>query len=179
MDLRPTRASWRRAAGNLAAAAENPDRATADSSAAVAPDPRIPTDFPRTGRWHRVCLRPAVMRLRYRDRGVALTMMAFMTAATLALSAPTRHEACASTEHHCAKPAETLTCCCGHDINSSTLRGILVDRLGTSAKSVAASVPPHVGACASRLLPAPAGVPTAPLRDRPPDLPTLFSDLRL
>ena len=118
------------------------------------------------------------MRLRHRDRGVALMVIAFMTAASLALSAPARHEACASPNHHCDRPTEILTCCCSHDSSTASVNGMLLGRFDTLSKASAGPMPPHSGAGASPPV-APAGVRTAPLRDRPPDLPTLLSDLRL
>ena len=103
---------------------------------------------------------------------------ALVVTGSLAPGAPTRHEACASRQHHCAATTEILTCCCGHDANTASVSAVLETRNSLSVAAVLRSAPARDAGSASTSISLMTLAGDLP-RDRPPDLSILFADLRL
>ena len=89
------------------------------------------------------------------------------------------HLACAAKRHDCASTPVLTQCCCGHDGDISAPPATTTDRndsLAASAVDAGTIVESDASMVATRFFPRP---DTSPRLDHPPDLPVLFSDLRL
>jgi len=99
-----------------------------------------------------------------------------------AFAGTVRHAACAAREHDCAKVPVLTHCCCGDHGDVSNPPATTTERddaVGTDPAGIGqvASVYALITFASDRLNASP--VDASPRLNHPPDLPILFSDLRL
>jgi hypothetical protein len=125
--------------------------------------------------WHNICTLPDIV-TSIRSKASSLLLIASLAAMMIEPVTAVSHEACSTAMRHgCATIDARASCCCGDSSNTNPSR-VPSGSAGTTSvphtvtSTVMCALPPTIASFLRE--------GTAPMA-RPPDLPVLFSDLRI